>query len=251
MLRLHDNPLAPWIWLGAAIMALGGGLSLSRPADARGGAGAEGRARRPGARGRERGRSAAGRRPDPSRRRALLLLPPLAAGGAAGLGFYAMLRGMGTGAYNPRGVPSALLGKPPPDFALPPLEGAGLPGLAAADLRAPGRPVLVNFFACWCVPCVIEHPQLMRLAREGVPVLGIAYKDKPADACASSHRHGNPFAAARRGRAGPGGDRLGPLRRAGDLPGGRGGHHPLALGRAGHAETRCAPDLGPLLRRHA
>ena len=29
MLRLHHNPLAPWIWLGAAIMALGGALSLS------------------------------------------------------------------------------------------------------------------------------------------------------------------------------------------------------------------------------
>jgi cytochrome c-type biogenesis protein CcmF len=28
-LRLHHNPLAPWIWLGAAVMALGGGLSLS------------------------------------------------------------------------------------------------------------------------------------------------------------------------------------------------------------------------------
>jgi cytochrome c-type biogenesis protein CcmF len=29
VLRLHHNLLAPWIWLGAAIMALGGGLSLS------------------------------------------------------------------------------------------------------------------------------------------------------------------------------------------------------------------------------
>ncbi|GGG32292.1 cytochrome c biogenesis protein CcmF [Caldovatus sediminis] len=29
VLRLHHNPLAPWIWLGAAVMALGGGLSLS------------------------------------------------------------------------------------------------------------------------------------------------------------------------------------------------------------------------------
>ena len=29
VLRIHDNPLAPWIWLGAGIMALGGGLSLS------------------------------------------------------------------------------------------------------------------------------------------------------------------------------------------------------------------------------
>jgi cytochrome c-type biogenesis protein CcmF len=29
VLRIHHNPLAPWIWIGAAIMALGGGISLS------------------------------------------------------------------------------------------------------------------------------------------------------------------------------------------------------------------------------
>jgi cytochrome c biogenesis protein CcmG/thiol:disulfide interchange protein DsbE len=128
----------------------------------------------------------------PWRRRAMLLAP-VALAGAAGIGFFAMLRGMGTGEYDPRGVPSALLGKPAPDFALPPLEGADRPALAAADLRGE-RPVLVNFFASWCVPCVIEHPQLMRLARDGVPVLGIAYKDKPADSLGFLRRHGNPFA---------------------------------------------------------
>jgi cytochrome c biogenesis protein CcmG/thiol:disulfide interchange protein DsbE len=130
--------------------------------------------------------------PNPWRRRAMLLAP-VALAGAAGIGFFAMLRGMGTGEYDPRGVPSALLGKPAPDFALPPLEGADRPALAAADLRGE-RPVLVNFFASWCVPCVIEHPQLMRLARDGVPVLGIAYKDKPADSLGFLRRHGNPFA---------------------------------------------------------
>jgi cytochrome c biogenesis protein CcmG/thiol:disulfide interchange protein DsbE len=130
--------------------------------------------------------------PNPWRRRAMLLAP-VALAGAAGIGFFAMLRGMGTGEYDPRGVPSALLGKPAPDFALPPLEGADRPALAAADLRG-DRPVLVNFFASWCVPCVIEHPQLMRLARDGVPVLGIAYKDKPADSLGFLRRHGNPFA---------------------------------------------------------
>jgi cytochrome c biogenesis protein CcmG/thiol:disulfide interchange protein DsbE len=129
---------------------------------------------------------------NPWRRRAMLLAP-VALAGAAGIGFFAMLRGMGTGEYDPRGVPSALLGKPAPDFALPPLEGADRPALAAADLRGE-RPVLVNFFASWCVPCVIEHPQLMRLARDGVPVLGIAYKDKPADSLGFLRRHGNPFA---------------------------------------------------------
>jgi cytochrome c-type biogenesis protein CcmF len=51
---------------------------------------------------------------------------------------------------------------------------------ARLRLRRPPRPrppVLVNFWASWCVPCIIEHPQLMRLHAEGVPVFGIAYKD--------------------------------------------------------------------------
>lgn len=129
----------------------------------------------------------------PWRRRALLLLPlGLAAG--AGAGFYAMLRAMETGEYDPKGVPSALIGKPPPDFVLPPLEGADRPGLSAADLRGQGRPVLVNFFASWCLPCVAEHPMLVRLARSGVPLFGVAYKDRPADSLAFLRRHGNPYA---------------------------------------------------------
>jgi cytochrome c biogenesis protein CcmG, thiol:disulfide interchange protein DsbE len=129
----------------------------------------------------------------PSRRR-LLLLAPFAVAAAAGAGFYAMLRGLGSGSYDPKGVPSALIGQPPPDFTLPPLEGADRPGLAAADLRDQARPVLVNFFASWCVPCVIEHPQLTRLAREGVPIFGVAYKDKPADSLGFLRRHGMPYA---------------------------------------------------------
>ncbi|MFC7475662.1 DsbE family thiol:disulfide interchange protein [Dankookia sp. GCM10030260] len=131
--------------------------------------------------------------PRPSRRR-LLLLAPLAAAAAAGAGFYAMLRGMSTGSYDPKGVPSALIGKPAPDFTLAPLEGADRPALSSANLRGGAGPVLVNFFASWCVPCVIEHPQLMKLAKQGVPVLGVAYKDKPADALAFLKKHGTPYA---------------------------------------------------------
>ena len=63
----------------------------------------------------------------------------------------------------------------------------------AADLRGHPGPVLENFFASWCVPCIIEHPQLMRLSREGVAIFGIAYKDKPADSLQFIRRHGNPF----------------------------------------------------------
>jgi cytochrome c biogenesis protein CcmG, thiol:disulfide interchange protein DsbE len=126
--------------------------------------------------------------------RRALVFAPLGVIALGGAGFYAMLRGLRTGEYDPRGVPSALIGRPVPDFALPPLPGANLPPLTIADLRAPGRPVLVNFWASWCMPCVIEHPQLMRLSRQGVAVYGINYKDRPAEANGFLQRHGNPFA---------------------------------------------------------
>ncbi|MES2035483.1 MAG: DsbE family thiol:disulfide interchange protein [Pseudomonadota bacterium] len=102
---------------------------------------------------------------------------------------------------NPQIQPSATIGKPLPDRALPVLETGQL-----APLRQAAKgPVLVNFFASWCAPCEIEHPVLMGLKREGVAVVGIAYKDAPENTKAFLGRLGDPFAARlvdRDGRAG-------------------------------------------------
>jgi cytochrome c biogenesis protein CcmG/thiol:disulfide interchange protein DsbE len=137
------------------------------------------------------------------RGRRWLLYAPLAVAGAAGAGFWVMLRGLQTGTYDPRGVPSALVGRTAPDFTLPALEGSDRPALSSADLRGPlPGPILVNFWASWCVPCIVEHPQLMALSRDGVPVLGINYKDRPADALAFLARRGDPY--TRLGRDEPG-----------------------------------------------
>jgi len=61
-------------------------------------------------------------------------------------------------------------------------------------LLATGKPVLVNFFASWCTPCLAEHPLFMRLAqREGAVILGIAWKNKPEEARAWLKKLGDPF----------------------------------------------------------
>jgi len=98
-------------------------------------------------------------------------------------------------AYNlnrdPTLVPSPLIGKPAPAFDLPTLGGQPAQ-MSVADLK--GRPVLVNFFASWCVSCKIEHPYLLQLAREDrVPIIGIDYKDTDGAARQWLAQHGDPY----------------------------------------------------------
>ena len=92
---------------------------------------------------------------------------------------------------NPRDIPSPLIGKPVPNFDLPPVKGRAL-GLATSDLK--GQVALVNVFASWCVACREEHPVLMDLGRKGiVPIHGLNYKDKPDDAKAWLDELGDPY----------------------------------------------------------
>lgn len=120
---------------------------------------------------------------------------------AAMMGAY--LLASGYFGYSRDALPSALIGRAAPATELPPLA-EGQPPFDAAALTAPG-PKVVNIWASWCVPCRVEHPFLMTIADLGVPVLGINYRDDPANARAFLAELGDPFAvvgADRTGRAG-------------------------------------------------
>lgn len=113
------------------------------------------------------------------------------------LGFLLLAALFGFGIWWSRGhdareLPSPLVGRPAPDFALPRLERPEQI-VRRADLL--GRPYLLNVWGSWCSACGIEHPVLMAQGRTlGVPLIGYNYKDEPADAQAWLARYGNPYA---------------------------------------------------------
>lgn len=88
-------------------------------------------------------------------------------------------------------IRSKLEGRPLPEFALPPAL-PGRPGLANGDFRQ-GGPRLLNVFASWCVPCIVEAPMLMELKRRGAPIEAVAVRDRPKDIARFLARHGDPF----------------------------------------------------------
>ena len=92
---------------------------------------------------------------------------------------------------NPNEIPSPLLGKPAPDFALPLLHEPGRT-VTRADLL--GRPYVLNVWGSWCPSCRIEHPFVEALAKSGrIRVIGFNYKDAPEDALRWLGQFGNPY----------------------------------------------------------
>ena len=90
-------------------------------------------------------------------------------------------------------LPSALVGNPAPAVDLPGLADSA-PRLNLAQFK--GQLVAINFFASWCLPCRAEHPLLQQITAEfGVPVIGIAWKDKPEAAHAFLQELGDPYVA--------------------------------------------------------
>lgn len=123
-------------------------------------------------------------------RRRILTIAPLAGAAVCGVAFWKMLSGMQSGSFNPHDINAPATGRAVPEFTL----GDQPPGqtFGAADLKAVQKPVLVNFFASWCIPCIGEMNALMALQKQ-LPIWGIAYKDKPEHAASLLKHSGNPY----------------------------------------------------------
>lgn len=129
---------------------------------------------------------------------------------------------------DPRKMPSTLIDRPVPTFALPALE-QGAAGLAHTDLKGPVT--LLNVFASWCPGCRVEHPTLIEIANaKAVPLYAINWKDKPGDGLKWLKAHQNPYL------------------KVGDDPSGRLG---IDLGVTGVPETFVIDGTGRIRYRHA
>lgn len=92
---------------------------------------------------------------------------------------------------DPREIPSPLIGKAAPDFALPVLSAMDKTWSPA---QMKGKVWLLNVWGSWCAACQVEHPLYLELAKSGtVPIVGLAWKDAPDNAKAWLARFGDPF----------------------------------------------------------
>ena len=123
----------------------------------------------------------------PTRRRLLRLAPlsVLAIGGSAAWVVVEHKR-----AIENSPMPVALT-QTMPRFRVPGLTDGG--GFTTDDIAAQGKPVLLNFFASWCGPCIKEAATLLKLRDGGLAIWGIAFKDKPEATQAFLRAHGDPY----------------------------------------------------------
>jgi cytochrome c biogenesis protein CcmG, thiol:disulfide interchange protein DsbE len=110
------------------------------------------------------------------------------------LAVFLLIIGIGYAGFSlndPHELPSALLGKPFPEFEAPRLDE---PERIVARKDLLGSPVLVNVWATWCPTCAAEHDELLRIRAEtGLRIIGVNYKDDREAAIRWLDRYGNPY----------------------------------------------------------
>ena len=95
---------------------------------------------------------------------------------------------------DPREVPSPLIGKPAPAFALTRLDDANQT-IRREDML--GKVWMLNVWASWCAACREEHPHLVAFAKtKAMPILGLNYKDTRKDGLGWLARFGDPYDAS-------------------------------------------------------
>ncbi len=115
-----------------------------------------------------------------------VVIPPLAFAALAAVFVWGLDR------EAPNELPSTFVGREVPGLPAQALPGQRL--VTMQDLTS-GKVTLVNFWASWCPPCRAEHPTLQALADQGIPIIGMNFKDKESQATAYLAAHGDPFVA--------------------------------------------------------
>src|SRR5688500_19142244 len=92
---------------------------------------------------------------------------------------------------DPNRLPSALIGKPAPEFSL---ESLGDPGWKVGTADLARQAWVLNVWGTWCPPCRDEHPTLVEIARENrVPMMGLNWRDDRTLALKWLAQLGNPY----------------------------------------------------------
>lgn len=94
---------------------------------------------------------------------------------------------------DPKALESALIGKSVPAFQLESVADATK--FVDENVLKTGKPRLLNVWATWCPTCYAEHQYLTELAKQGVEIVGVDYKDERAKALKFLQQYGDPYQA--------------------------------------------------------